>query len=298
MRGAGDALLSNIHSLSSVIETSSTIMLQRAASVINSSRNRASHQFLTVPRRYASAAGPPGIVYPGSGIFFWWQAGATKALAQRFHMRKAQFAGVSGGSLAATLAACDCDSDHAFEVAWRMCIESGAFDRGAWGLFGIWGGIVRAWLAEILPADAHERCRGRVNILVSQPMRSARCVSDFHSRQDLIDACLASAHIPLFMDGALTAPFRGGRYIDHDILGRGKSQHALVLPVSTDEAVRISVGHDARVRELSSSPGGTVKLLSQQMIREVMEWGAESVRARDAEGSLKALESLRIVRAE
>ena len=30
------------------------------------------------------------------------------------------------------------------------------------GLAGVWGGIIRQWLEELLPADAAERCNGCV----------------------------------------------------------------------------------------------------------------------------------------
>ena len=66
----------------------------------------------------------PGFILPGCGIFFWWQAGATAALARRFKMGQAQFAGASGGALAATLAATGCDSQKAFDVAWDLCDEA------------------------------------------------------------------------------------------------------------------------------------------------------------------------------
>ena len=107
-------------------------------------------------RRLAStrAARAPGILYPGSGIFFWWQAGATSALAAKFDLSRAQFAGTSGGALAATLAACGCRTADALEVAAALCREAGVFERGPWALRGVWGPIVRAWLGKLLPADA------------------------------------------------------------------------------------------------------------------------------------------------
>lgn len=235
----------------------------------------------------------PGILYPGSGIFFWWQAGATQALATKFDLSRAQFAGASGGSLAATLAACGCDSGRAFDVAWRLTTDSGAWDKGAWGLFGIWGGLVRTWLDEILPADAHEQCSGRVNVLVREPFSPAICVNSYSSRDDLISACLASVHVPLFMDGRLTASFRGRPHIDDDWMGMGRAQPALVLPKAAG-SVRMSVGRDPRIRKLTSSPGGTMRLLSRDAIEEVIDFGHRHVLESDKEGAFAQLEALRM----
>ena len=41
--------------------------------------------------------------------------------------------------------------DLALERALALCEETGALERGAWGLYGIWGGVIRQWLDELLP---------------------------------------------------------------------------------------------------------------------------------------------------
>ena len=86
---------------------------------------------------------------------------------------------------------------------------------------------MEAWLEEILPDDAAERCDGRCLLtvnslgeaLVARPRRAApptrrplllrragwwrrRRLSRYESRATLIDACLATAHIPFFLDEA------------------------------------------------------------------------------------------------
>ena len=43
--------------------------------------------------------------------------------------------------------------DLALERALALCEETGALERGAWGLYGIWGGVIRQWLDELLPED-------------------------------------------------------------------------------------------------------------------------------------------------
>ena len=115
---------------------------------------------------------PARLVFPGGGIFFWWQAGAITSLSKRVDLATVPCCGASAGStprnsrrpapqtlrthaklqdpkrsgpvassacmcsgaLAATLAACDVDMDLALERALSLCDESGALDRGAWGL--------------------------------------------------------------------------------------------------------------------------------------------------------------------
>ena len=57
--------------------------------------------------------------------------------------------------------------DLALERALALCEETGALECGAWGLYGIWGGVIRQWLDELLPEDAAQRCDGRVELLVT-----------------------------------------------------------------------------------------------------------------------------------
>ena len=88
------------------------------------------------------------------------------------------------------------------------------------GLAGVWGEIVREWLDDLLPADAAERARGRVTILVLRTLPFPRRVrfSAFESKSDLIDCALASCHIPYFLDGRFSARFRRARWIDGSFL--------------------------------------------------------------------------------
>jgi hypothetical protein len=47
-----------------------------------------------------------------------------------------------------------------------MALEGRVFERRL-GLLGIWGGLVRAWLNALLPADAAELCRCALSTAVS-----------------------------------------------------------------------------------------------------------------------------------
>lgn len=58
----------------------------------------------------ALATAPPRLVFPGGGIFFWWQAGVVRQLQKRFVVDQICCSGASAGALSATLAACGCDS--------------------------------------------------------------------------------------------------------------------------------------------------------------------------------------------
>ncbi|EWM20908.1 Acyl transferase/acyl hydrolase/lysophospholipase [Nannochloropsis gaditana] len=167
--------------------------------------------------RSSSGHGELVVNFPGGGKFFYWQSGVATFLNQHFDLRSAKLVGASAGSLTATLMACHVDAHHATETAVRILHRYKVYER-AMGLVGVWGAVVRDWLWEVLPDNAAELCAGRVHISVlCLPYR--RChVTDFASKEDLIETCLASAHLPLVMDGKPFRLWRGWPCMDGSIL--------------------------------------------------------------------------------
>jgi hypothetical protein len=109
----------------------------------------------------------PSIVFPGGGIYFWWQAGAVKALQESCDLDGYSFSGASAGSLSAVFAASGVDMDDAYQSAHRLASENGIWERRE-GLAGIWGSLIHQWLTELLPENVAERCSGRVSIMVTE----------------------------------------------------------------------------------------------------------------------------------
>ena len=274
-------------------------------------------------------------MFPGGGIFFWWQAGVVAALAERgYDFSNSRSIGVSAGALAATLATCGADMNEAFDLAAAASIN--LFDRGPWALQGVWGGIIRQWLDDLLPEDAAERCSSRVHILTKEaPCLHTRVISTYADRDDLIHANMASVHIPcaprtarthtrarahtaaptthepgrspastftrprarrLFLDGQLTARFRGGEYVDGSLsLESSESMMRRLLIPDTDSephpgrVMVIESSRDARMRSRFSKAGDFVRLSSVDAVREMMVWGREYIGCLEAEGSLELL---------
>lgn len=71
----------------------------------------------------------------------------------------------------------------------------------------MWGPLIKRWLHELLPDDAATVCSGRVgffSLAVWPPLPRRVFVSEFDSKEDLIEAAMASVHIPYFLDGRMT----------------------------------------------------------------------------------------------
>ena len=77
-------------------------------------------------------------------------------------------------------------------------------------------------MQELLPVDAWQKCNGRLSLsLTPWPPRSfaeirkpPESIEWFTSNEDLIEACLCSAHLPFYMDRRLCRVWRGQRWVD------------------------------------------------------------------------------------
>jgi hypothetical protein len=70
----------------------------------------------------------------------------------------------------------------------------------------------------MLPDDAHIRCSGTTHIGITKVkpyggLHSKR-VSRFETREDLLDALVASCHLPFLSNGSLTTQFHGRSVMD------------------------------------------------------------------------------------
>jgi predicted acylesterase/phospholipase RssA len=87
--------------------------------------------------------------------------------------------GSSAGALLSILAACQVDVTRAVTLAHELCVRYKVLQRPL-GLAGVWGGLVREWLRELLPADAAEKCNGRVTVVVTQlPWLTTHTITTF-----------------------------------------------------------------------------------------------------------------------
>ena len=156
------------------------------------------------------------LVFPGGGVYLWWQAGTIQALRETFDLKHGNFSmyGASAGSISCVMAACNVDMDDAMEANFKLPDKSDVFTHGR---------LIELWLHRILPHDCHTLCSGKVNISITtitatcMPLHR-KVINTFSSKQDVIDACLTSSHIPFFLDGNFSRSFRGDNCVDGSLL--------------------------------------------------------------------------------
>ena len=136
----------------------------------------------------------------GGGFRTWYHIGVYHGLYSTFGretLDKVHWSGSSVGSLMACIAASGVDPD----VVWAHIPDIACLHRDRWWTnFSTVGNKCRFLLQDVLPEDAHVRCTGRCFISITSlfPVPHNVIVTEFETRDDLIDAVIASTYIPLW----------------------------------------------------------------------------------------------------
>ena len=144
--------------------------------------------------------GHASVAMCGGGFRTWYHIGVYHGLFNRFGaeaLRRVHWSGSSVGALMAAIAASGVDPD----VVWAHIPDIAALHRDRWAKnLTTVGSKCRFLLRDVLPEDAHERCTGRCFISVTSllPIPHNVILTEFETRDDLIDAVIASTYIPLW----------------------------------------------------------------------------------------------------
>ena len=139
--------------------------------------------------------------FSGCGLLAGYHIGAWRALSQHggTAFRKAPLIGCSGGALIAGTIASGVSMSSATSAMQN--IGNGVVRAGSILRTDLLA-LVRSELEEVLPADAHSRCSGRLLVCVTDasdfPWRRPRAAvhEEWSSRPALIESLLASSYIP------------------------------------------------------------------------------------------------------
>jgi predicted acylesterase/phospholipase RssA len=195
-------------------------------------------------------------------------------------------AGSSAGALTAMALAAGVPMAHALELSVQM---AQGLRPGLLGAFGMKDPL-RGLLEELLPPDIHRRASGRVHVGVvwlDGPSYRWELVSDFTSRSDVLEALLASCHVPFWFDGGnLSTRFRGRAAMDG-----GLSPNFMPAPPGSERAVRVTCipnfpGADIAPGVLT--PAGFS--MSQAVQFALTKQSADTMRALYAQGGTDAAE--------
>ncbi|XP_019527708.3 1-acylglycerol-3-phosphate O-acyltransferase Pnpla3 isoform X5 [Aedes albopictus] len=130
------------------------------------------------------------------------------------HLLLHRISGASAGSLAACCLLCDMPLGEMTSDFFRVVNEARSHSLGPFSpRFNIQTCLLEG-LQKFLPPDAHERVNGKLHISLTRVYDGKNViVSQFNSREDLLQALLCACFIPVF-SGILPPRFHGVRYMD------------------------------------------------------------------------------------
>ncbi|CAL4121904.1 unnamed protein product [Meganyctiphanes norvegica] len=146
------------------------------------------------------------------GVYHIGVAACLKKYAPQVLQNK--ISGASAGSLAAAAVICDGSLGTMMAKFLHFVKEAHKRPLGAFCPTFDMDHLLRGAMEEVLPADAHIRCSGRLIVSVTRVSDGKNIqLSQFDTREDLACALLSSAFIPGF-SGMLPYSVGGVRYID------------------------------------------------------------------------------------
>jgi hypothetical protein len=173
--------------------------------------------FSYIVQPQTAVSSKPGALYcSGAGVYFWWQLGAAQYLKENCDMsliKSIPTIGASAGAITSTFLLSEANFETLPHVAIALAKEVGLYDRSS-GLAGIWGDILRKWLEITIPQKIDPQALANLYIALTPALSYPKLVSSFDNRSELIEAIMASCHIPLFLDGKPFTEFRGESVID------------------------------------------------------------------------------------
>ncbi|KAL5006657.1 hypothetical protein ScPMuIL_015463 [Solemya velum] len=170
----------------------------------------------------------------GCGFLGIYHIGVASCLKQHAPhlLESAKFAGASAGAIVSCCLICDCCLGQCTSFTLKLASKARSRSLGPLHPSFHISKILRLALREILPENAHKIASGRLFISLTRVSdKKSVLVSDYASKEELIQALLCSAHVP-FYSGFLPPSFRGVRYVDG-----GLSDN---LPILNDHTITVS----------------------------------------------------------
>ncbi|XP_060068217.1 patatin-like phospholipase domain-containing protein 2 [Ylistrum balloti] len=154
--------------------------------------------------------------FAGCGFLGIYHVGVASCLKQHVpHLvDSVKFGGASAGAIVACCLMCDCCLGECTSFTLRLASKARHHSLGPLHPSFDINRILRDALYEVLPENAHKITSGRLHISITRVSdRKAVIVSEFESKDELIQALLTSAFVPLY-SGLVPPSFRGVRYVD------------------------------------------------------------------------------------
>ncbi|XP_050409774.1 patatin-like phospholipase domain-containing protein 2 isoform X1 [Patella vulgata] len=159
-----------------------------------------------------------------------------------------KFAGASAGAIVSCCLMCGCCLGECTNFTLRLATKARSRTLGPLHPSFNINKILREALRQVLPSNAHELATGRLFISLTRVSdKQAVIVSEYESKEELIQALLCSSFVP-FYSGLIPPKFRGERYVDG-----GLSDNLPILDEHTVTVAPFAGESDICPKDLSSN---------------------------------------------
>ena len=164
------------------------------------------HRLPRLPKAAGRVLTPPvgiDVVISGGALRGYFMLGARHAIESRADLEVQRYSGTSAGAWTAMFMATGLSSAdwlRSYTLTAAVARKAAKRGRPAPALMEAYRENLWPWLQTVLPADAHERCSGRLFVTITtlnQRGLQKLTVSQFDSNQDLFEACAASSCVPM-----------------------------------------------------------------------------------------------------
>lgn len=176
--------------------------------------------------------------------------------------------GASAGAITSSLLISKVNFDDSLELAHQYS-EYHQIHKNPFGFAGIWADLIRQWLNELIPPDINQNDLQNIYILATTSKSfETILLSNLQNKQELIDACLASAHLPYFMNGKFATKYKDYYFIDGSIRSY-LTPNYFTLPPDITSVYKIDFRYDPHYDTIRL-PG---KFVSKDRAMEMMNRG-------------------------
>ncbi|NXQ97106.1 PLPL1 protein, partial [Sagittarius serpentarius] len=165
---------------------------------------------------------PFSLLFRGCSFLLAYEVGvlgALQELSPDILKSASRIYGASSGSVVATVALCECDigKSYALPFILRKCYTKASCQFSPISQKIKLLKILKDVLNKYLPPNAHQLVSGKLHVILTRvhDWRSV-VVSEFASREDLIQAVLCSCFVPVY-GGFLPPTYCGVRYVDGEL---------------------------------------------------------------------------------
>ena len=182
----------------------------------------------------------PLIGFAGGGMYVSWIMGVADGMCSLgVPLDRCAFSGASAGAVVAALLACGVHMSVAHDWFLNDPTTMACFSSVTGAVARV-RAVVTNLLTDTLPHDCVERCNGRLHVLMCSRARGLYFISQFTSKSDLIEAVIASTHVPYFSDGSYAFSYRGEQHVD----GAWLSSRSAALLARPHASIRVLIDHE------------------------------------------------------